>query len=341
MAMTVNTHEASALMEKVLRAGLVTMLSGSPGTSKSSLVYQLAEKFGLKVIDLRLSQCDPVDLSGFPTINTAKTKSTYIPMTTFPIEGDPIPKGYNGWLLFLDEFNSAPLSVQSAAYKLILDKQVGEFNLHKNVAIVAAGNLATDNAITNRLSTAMQSRLVHLELKINPKHWLEWAATAGIDYRVQAYINYKPDGLMIFDPNHNDKTFANPRTWEFLSSIIKQEIQINHDLLPLLAGCVGEGSARQFYGFVQVFDDLPQVEELIKNPLTARIPNEPSALYAVAGLIAHKITEANIDSLVQYTERLPVEFQVISLSGAIKNNPKLIGNALVKQWVSRNASRML
>lgn len=341
MAITVDTRQAPSLMEKVLRAGLVTMLTGSPGTSKSSLVSQLAEKFKLKVIDLRLSQCDPSDLNGFPTVNSDRTRCGYAPMNTFPIQGDPIPKGYAGWLLFLDEFNSAPLSVQSAAYKLVLDKKVGEFNLHKNVAIVAAGNLSTDNAITNRLSTAMQSRLVHLELKMNPQHWLEWAATAGIDYRVQAYINYRPDNLMVFDPNHNDKTFANPRTWEFLSSIIKPEAEINPELLPLLAGCVGEGSARQFYGFVKVFDDLPQLDTLIKNPLTAQLPNEPSALYAVSGFIAHKINDKNIDSLVQYVERLPVEFQVIALSGAIKNNPALISNAQVKQWVSRNASKML
>jgi hypothetical protein len=341
MALTVDTLQAVLLMEKTLRAGLVTMLSGSPGTSKSSLVYQLADKFKLKVIDLRLSQCDPTDLLGMVNFNADRTKCGYAPMSTFPIEGDPIPKGYGGWLLFLDEFNSAPLSVQAAAYKLVLDKKVGEFKLHKNVAIIAAGNLATDSAITNRLSTAMQSRLVHLELKMNPKHWLEWAATAGIDYRVQAYINYKPDGLMIFDPNHNDKTFANARTWHFLSDIIKPEAEISSDLLPLLAGCVGEGSARQFYGFVKVFDDLPQISKLIKNPLTAKLPSEPSALYAVAGLIAHKVNKDNIDSLVQYAERLPVEFQVISISGAIKNNPALIGNTYVKAWVSRNASRML
>lgn len=63
MAITVDTRQAPSLMEKVLRAGLVTMLTGSPGTSKSSLVSQLAEKFKLKVIDLRLSQCDPTDLN--------------------------------------------------------------------------------------------------------------------------------------------------------------------------------------------------------------------------------------------------------------------------------------
>jgi len=341
MALTVDTHQAPALMEKVLRAGLVTMLSGSPGTSKSSLVYQLAAKFKLKVIYIRLSQCDPVDLNGFPTLNQDRTKSGYVLMTTFPIKGDPIPKGYAGWLLFLDEINAAPLSVQSAAYKLVLDKKIGEFDLHKNVAIVAAGNLTTDNAITNRLSTAMQSRLIHLELKMNPKHWLEWASTAGIDYRVQAYINYKPDNLMLFDPNHNDKTFACPRTWQFVSDVIKAETDISHELIPLLAGCVGEGSARQFYGFVRVFDDLPQLAELIKNPLTAKLPNEPSALYAAAGLIAHKIDNDNICELTQYVERLPVEFQVISLSGAIKNNPALIGNAQVKAWTSRNAARLL
>lgn len=341
MAITINTLQAPVLMEKVMRAGLVTMLSGSPGTSKSSIVQQLADKFNLFVYDLRLSQIDPCELLGLMMTNATKTKSGHLPMETFPIEGDPIPKGYAGWLIFLDEFNSAALSVQAAAYKLILDKKVGIYNLHKNVAIIAAGNLSTDKAITNRLSTAMQSRLIHLQLKLETKHWLDWAISEGIDYRILAYINYKPNALENFDPNHSDKTFACARTWHFLSKIIKSESVLNYDLLPLLAGTIGEGAARQFLGFVQVFDDLPQIEELISKPEIAKIPTEPSAKYAVSGLIAQKVTTKTIDSLMLYIERLPVEFQVISLSGAIKNTPALISNAQVKAWVTKNASKML
>ena len=89
------------------------MLQGSPGTGKSSIIHQVAKDFRLFVIDLRLAQCDPTDLGGFPHI--VGKRASYLPMDTFPIEGDAIPEGYDGWLLFLDEMNSASLAVQSAA----------------------------------------------------------------------------------------------------------------------------------------------------------------------------------------------------------------------------------
>lgn len=39
------------------------MLSGSPGVGKSDVVRQAAKELGIQLIDLRLSQMDPVDLN--------------------------------------------------------------------------------------------------------------------------------------------------------------------------------------------------------------------------------------------------------------------------------------
>lgn len=111
----ISTEEAPKHIKRILNAGLVPMLHGSPGTAKSSISHQIAEEMGLKVIDLRLSQCDPTDLAGFPTIDKERNKAGYLPMNTFPIKGDELPKDKNGWLLLLDEFNSAPPAVQAAA----------------------------------------------------------------------------------------------------------------------------------------------------------------------------------------------------------------------------------
>ena len=111
--------------------------------SRRAIVKSIAEEYNLKMIDLRLAQCDPTDLLGFPHIDGDKAR--YVPMDTFPLEGDPLPINpvtgiaYSGWLLFLDEFNSADKGVQKAAYKLVLDRMTGLYHLHKNVAISAAG----------------------------------------------------------------------------------------------------------------------------------------------------------------------------------------------------------
>lgn len=207
--MQVRISQAAQMITKFIRAKIVVMLSGSPGIGKSHIVHQIAKAHGLKVIDLRLAQCDPCDLMGFPMIDGEK--ASYKPMDTFPIEEDPIPKGYNGWLLFMDELNSAAPAVQAASYKIILDRMVGNHKLHKNVAIVAAGNLETDNAIVQPMSTALQSRMAHLELVVDSKEWVDWASSNEIDYRITSYINFRPDALYTFSPDHTDKTYASPR----------------------------------------------------------------------------------------------------------------------------------
>ena len=111
--MEIKLSRAAELITLALKANLVPMVHGSPAIGKSSIVKWIAKKFNLKLIDLRLSQCDPTDLLGFPYI--FGNRAGYRPMETFPIMGDEIPKGYNGWLLFLDELTSASTAVQAAA----------------------------------------------------------------------------------------------------------------------------------------------------------------------------------------------------------------------------------
>jgi len=111
--MIVNTKQATDYIITAMKAGLVIMLQGDPGIGKSAITHALAKRFKLKLIDVRLSQCDPVDLNGFPKLKD--DIATYVPMDTFPIETTPVPKGYTGFLLFLDEFNSSSLAVQAAS----------------------------------------------------------------------------------------------------------------------------------------------------------------------------------------------------------------------------------
>lgn len=121
---TVKPSQARSIIIKSIKARLTPMLHGSPAIGKSSIVHGVAKEFNLKVIDLRLSQCDPTDLLGFPSIKDGK--ASYVPMETFPVEGDSLPfhtnedgskkeSHYDGWLLFLDELPIAPPAVQAAA----------------------------------------------------------------------------------------------------------------------------------------------------------------------------------------------------------------------------------
>ena len=335
-------QKASVITEyitDVLKAKLVPMIHGSPGIGKSSIVQTIAKEWGLQVIDERLGQCDPTDMKGFPSVTDNK-KATFLPMDTFPLEGDPLPKGKNGWLLFLDEFNAAPRSVQAAAYKLILDRMVGQKKLHKNVAIVCAGNLETDGAIVNQLSTANQSRLIHMELNVHAADWIEWAQSSGIDHRITSYIAFCPQNLHKFDADHNDRTFACPRTWEFLSDLIKDWDKIPSKKVPLLAGVVSEGMAREFVNFTKVYKTLPNMADIIKDPENIAIPQEPSTRYALSGAIANSTDKETVTPLLTYVNRLPPEFQIITIKEMSKRYPGIQSNTLFIAKVTEIANMM-
>lgn len=336
--MQVKTSQAIRLITNCIKAQLVPMLKGSPGIGKSDIVHSIAKEYKLKVIDLRLSQCDPTDLLGFPNIKG--NKAGYTPMETFPIEGDVIPEGYDGWLLFLDEFTSAPKAVQAAAYKIVLDRMVGVNRLHRNVAIVCAGNLETDNAIVEPMSTALQSRLVHMELVVDSKEWIEWAESNGINHWITSYIGFKPGNIYTFQPDHTDCTYACPRTYVFADRLLKQVDINDRDALPLLAGTLSEGIARELIAFCKLDADIPKISEIMSNPTGTRVPQEPSILFALTGSLSHHATMGNFESLMKYIKRIPAEFQVVCLKATIRRNKEMLAHKSLQEWISTSASTL-
>lgn len=338
--LTVNLAEAKTNIIRCIKAGLVPFLQGPPAAGKSAVIRQIAEEYNLKLIDLRLSQCDPCDLQGFPRIDEKTGKASYAPMDTFPLEGDEIPKGYSGWLLFFDELNSAPRSVQAATYKPLHEKEVGQRKIHPNVAMAAAGNGESDNAVVEPLSTAIESRLIHMEVVVNHEVWLEWAMRNGIDHRITAFIQFKPNLLHMFDPDHTDKTFPAPRTWEYASKLIKGVDKLDGSFLPLLAGTIGQGTAREFIEHTKIYHRLPTIKSIMTEPRNTHVPDEPSVLFALTGSIANHATKDNITHLLPYVQRISKEFQVVCLREVVRRVPGIEETAPMQEWIVDNAAEL-
>lgn len=270
-------------------------------------------------------------------------------METFPIEGDVLPYGidaegkqfqYAGWLLFLDECNSASREVQAACYKLILDRMVGIKNLHSKVAIVAAGNLDTDGAIVEQTSTAMQSRMAHLFTQVDKDEWIKWASGEQFDHRILSFIEFKPGLLYTFKPDHSDATYASPRTWEFANRIIKRVDVKERKALPMMSGCIGEGVAREFLSYCDIVDKLPTIADIITAPEQVRVSGEPSILFAISGSLAHHANKENVNELFKYIMRMPVEFQMICMRMMILRTPSIMAQPVMQQWVAKYAKEL-
>lgn len=344
MTTQVRLDHSIPFVERVLKKRLVPMLHGSPAIGKSDIIRTIAEKFSLKVIDVRLSTYDPADMNGLPYFNTsgARNIAEYVPFDVFPVEGDPIPEGYKGWLVFLDELPSAAPSVQAAAFKLILDKMVGQRKLHSHALLAAAGNMEDDGAIVNPLPTPLQSRMINFQVYTNLDCFMKYALTQNIDYRIAAFLEFKPDYVHHFKPDHDDLTFAAPRTWMFLDKLIRGEPVTDADL-PLVAGCISSGVGAEFIAFCKIFDQVPKLADILADPLKARCPesdDNPSLVYAVAGSMAQHANKDNIDKLVPYIERMLMEYQVIAFRHIMARDSSLIAHEAMKDWIARNSKEL-
>ena len=176
--------QITAALGYLIDANQPVMLHGSPGVGKSDVVRQIAKQRGIELIDLRLSQLDPVDLRGVPSVDTKKHITSWNTPSFLPTDGEGI--------LFLDEINSAAQATQAAAYQLVLDRKLGDYVMPPGWAIIAAGNRSTDRAIVNQMSTALKNRFTHLNYEVNNDDWCDWALRSNIAVEVLGFIRFRP-----------------------------------------------------------------------------------------------------------------------------------------------------
>jgi hypothetical protein len=260
-------------------------------------------------------------------------------MDIFPLVGDAIPAGYKGWILFLDELSSASPAVQAAAYKILLDRMVGQHKLHPNCFIVGAGNLETDNAVVEPMSTALASRLVHVHVRVDLDSWVEWAINTGnIDHRILSYVGWKKLGALYnFTGSLDQVTFACPRTWKFTSDLIKGVDNINSDIYsPMINGTIGEAAGREFVAFLSIYKDLPELDAIIANPTTIKLPEALNVQYALIGALASMLTADNANAVLAFIGRFEESLQFYAVKYLIAHKKDLINQASdFMPWVSK------
>ena len=297
-----------------LKAGHTPMLWGSPSTAKTSVLREIAEELKLKVIYVDLMSIDLVDLNGVISKSADGKRGIYLPMQMFPLEGDPIPKGYRGFLLIFDELTNCPPSYIQSILSVVYDKRLGGNKLHPRCFIAAAGNLISDKCGTFAIPSSLKRRVVHFEVELSYKHWRDnWAIHNNIDYRVMAFLEAFPDKFYTFNPEDKSNTYACGGSWEMLSDVLKHIKELDLTALCLLQGYIPVGIARELIMYCSIYNDkgMPPFEEILKEPRTVHFDTAPSYQYALQGLVAANSNKQNIEKIMLFVNRLSIEFAVI------------------------------
>lgn len=349
--------EVYEFVTAALQCKQVPYVSGPPAIGKSQVVAQVADDANALMIDLRLSQMLSEDMTGLPERDEKRGKAIYLPFDTFPLEGDPIPDGYSGWMLFLDELSSATEEVLAAAYSIILDRMVGGKKLHPKCLVVAAGNRAADSAIARELPDTLITRMLPCEMTVSNKDWTYWAEHqhSGSNAAVVDFIKKNPK--MLYAPTKAKEreeleTYPTPRGWEKVFAHVnmhekltqKTEEGVDAAGVPtgqmvtsgqaisamcynLMSAAVGVRAARSFKEEYDENIQLPYPWEIAQSPSSTRVPSAGVAKAKLMNDLAEYFLESDNqtrDNVLIYVNRVGGEYSELFLStikGSLKDTP--------------------
>jgi hypothetical protein len=263
------TYLTTLLAQRVTHA---VMIWGPAGIGKSSIVAQVAAAHGIDMVDVRLSQLAPTDLRGLPVPDGEISR--WLPPEFLPRDGAGI--------LFLDELNMAPPTMQGVAQQLILDRRVGSYRVPDGWYVWAAGNRKEDRASVFEMPAPLANRFLHLDVEADLASFLSHGAEAGLDERISAFLAFRPQLVHALDAKR--PAWPSPRTWMMASRLLAADLDISP--------AVGEAASGEFAGFISVYASLPDLDSLLDGRGdNVPFPDEPSARYAlVLGLTSRAAT---------------------------------------------------
>ena len=287
---TVTSQQARKSLLTAFQVKRPLFLWGPPGIGKSELVEGITAELGGHMIDLRLGQMEPTDIRGIPFYNKDLGKMDWAEPIDLPSE--ELASQYPIVVLFLDELNAAPASVQAAAYQLILNRRVGKYKLPDNVVMVAAGNRESDKGVTYRMPTPLANRFIHQEMKVDFASYQEWAVQNKIHKDVVGYLSFAKQDLYDFDAKSASRAFATPRSWTFVSQLLSNETVDDDTLMNLIAGTVGEGLAVKFMAHRKIASRMPNPADILSGKVKDLNVKEVSARYSLVISMCYELKAA-------------------------------------------------
>ena len=316
---TLNLSEAKTLIR--YSGNTTVLLQGHMGTGKSSMLKMLAAEMPTHTPcyfdcttkdlgDITIPQLQSIDDQGFVRYVTNEELGLHL--------SKPI-------ILMVDEYGKANPAVKNAMLRLLLEGKMGSYTLHPTSLKFATTNLGSEG-VGDLLPAHARNRMTIVKTrKPTNVEWIEdFALDNGIDHTLIAWVSDNPqlfhsfedyksadDNKFIFHPADMSRTsFVTPRSLERASDWLKVRANLSDkSLMAALIGTIGTEGAANLNTYVRVADQLPSLESIKKDPLTAQVPNAASALCMVVHRTLQTIDKTWMDAWMDYMTRCDKETQ--------------------------------
>lgn len=345
---TLTPNEGTNLIVGMYKTGTykrTPLLRGSPGCGKTSAVRQAAKELDKTYPGFQYVEINPTmpadEVGGIPDLIRVEgqaTRTDYALPAWFPTAKDnPDWRG----IICLDDALQGDRMMQQTLANLILARNLRGHALPEGAMIVATGNRMEDKAGVSRTLTHFADRMCWINIAAEPTAWIEdFAIPEGISEKVIGYILMDKSKLDMFDPNV--EKCPTSRTWEAVSGHLKYLDTLsvsstkNKFAQAVLGGELGIGEATKFWAFCNLFGQLPDIDDLLKDPANAKINYSLDIQYALVIAIANHMDENNFANALEYIDRIGPDLTTLAVKVGTKAKPDLRKSPAWTKWAVKN-----
>jgi hypothetical protein len=341
----INLEQTRQELIKVFNTGYACHLWGPPGIGKTELIYQIAEENGFDVETVLLGTKMAGEAGGLPMLNSKVTTWSCPDYISRCLETK------KPTILFFDELNTALPDVQVAAYQILRERRLRGHKLPDHIKLVAAGNRPEDLCITNEMSAALMSRMIHYVVKVDDAVWLRWGEAKNCHPYILGFIKARPkylneeyietdyQAISSHAQNEENGIKPTPRGWVMVSDLLHQS-ETQSTIQISAPGIVGQISALALETFIRRNEDLHPIEDYFKNANNkSKIQKmAPSSIDQAYGLVY------NLVYFCKSTEHYAVASQILAHIGEVddgfyRRETQLLGISQIVGRVRRQGGR--
>ena len=313
--MAIDFKTFNSVVQHVCDVRKPVLLRGRHGVGKSQVVYQVAGKRNMPVVERRASQMTEGDLVGLPSTDGHST--SFNPPDWFKAACDaPV-------ILFLDEVDRATIEVRQGIFELTDSRKINGHSLHPDTLVFAAvnGGEHGDQYQVGEMDPAELDRWTVFDVEPSVEDWLDWAKER-VDGVVWDFVNQNRSHLEHtgdFEPN---KVYPSRRSWDRLNECLAATGFLTQDnmknssqgIFNLSSAFVGFEAAVAFNDFCDKYERQITIEDILDEGNIDKVRdctiNEHCALIEkmeAKECFKEELAENQVQNLANYFVMLPSE----------------------------------
>lgn len=227
-------------------------LFGRRGVGKTEIAIQAALDCGYKVNYVNLSVIERPDLAGYPDMHASGDVITFKSPYFLPALLEN--KKPDSIILF-DEVDKAPPDITAPLLEILRQKKINGKAINV-AACILTGNLISEGAYSNEVSSALLDRGAKYILNFNFEKWLDWAKANGIHDLILGFLVSNPE-LACGAVESTCYATPSPRGWTLASDALLKAKSLKiadiDTISSIISGFVGFEAGTKFKMWYEYF----------------------------------------------------------------------------------------